>query len=352
MYPGQRLVASQCYYHVRMQGDGNLVLYAGPNASTPLWASDTAVFPGAYAAMQKDGNLVVYSKSGYAKWASHTERVRERPAGDAERRQPGSVQGHGRAVEHPYRARGALLAVPGRTPVRDDLPRGRLRPPGQGLPEHPHDRWRARLRHGVRGRRPLQCLHVRALRHPGPRPTPSATSRTRFRRRWPMPAVWSAASRSSRAPAISRGGMDGCAMAAGEHFARRRRAFAAGAQRPEHSEVLKILVLLGPFKLPSLPGVDSERGHFSFAWSKAEPWDRGKRDPGRVRGLGGRGGGAGGARDRRLQRARAGRAQGLESVRDQRGAGRRPQRGRRPDAARRHPRQRPPDAEHLRRRDA
>ena len=127
--------------------------------------------------------------------------------------------------------------------------------------------------------------------------------------------------------------------------------FVATGESRDRSEVLEILVLLGSFKPPSLPGVDSERGHVSFAWIKAEPWDWGVGIPD-VRELGGRGSGAGGARDRRLQRARAGRAQGLESVHDQRGAGRRPQRGRWPDAARRHPRQRPPDAEHLRRRDA
>jgi hypothetical protein len=50
-----------------MQSDGNLVAYLqtghypyGP----PLWASNTAGHPGAYALMQPDGNLVVYSASG------------------------------------------------------------------------------------------------------------------------------------------------------------------------------------------------------------------------------------------------------------------------------------------------
>jgi hypothetical protein len=36
---GQSLVASDCYVHLDMQSDGNLVIYYGP---TVAWASNTA----------------------------------------------------------------------------------------------------------------------------------------------------------------------------------------------------------------------------------------------------------------------------------------------------------------------
>jgi Transglycosylase SLT domain len=57
---------------LRMQGDGNLVLYA--NQNVPLWASNTNA-PGAYAVMQGDGNLVIYQQRGSdrtAVWSSGT----------------------------------------------------------------------------------------------------------------------------------------------------------------------------------------------------------------------------------------------------------------------------------------
>lgn len=71
LFPGQRLAASGCYYHLDMQSDGNLVVYAG--ASRPLWATNT-VRRGAYAVMQTDGNLVVYNWNGRAVWSSNTYR--------------------------------------------------------------------------------------------------------------------------------------------------------------------------------------------------------------------------------------------------------------------------------------
>jgi len=57
---------------LRMQVDGNLVLYA--NQNVPLWASNTYA-PGAYAMMQGDGNLVLYQPRGNdraAVWSSGT----------------------------------------------------------------------------------------------------------------------------------------------------------------------------------------------------------------------------------------------------------------------------------------
>lgn len=44
-----------------MQGDGNLVIYAGV---TPLWGSGTSGHPGSYLQLQDDGNLVLYSFGG------------------------------------------------------------------------------------------------------------------------------------------------------------------------------------------------------------------------------------------------------------------------------------------------
>lgn len=50
-----------------MQGDGNLVVYAGPTAQ---WDSRTHPASAARLAMQNDGNLVVYSRGGIALWSS------------------------------------------------------------------------------------------------------------------------------------------------------------------------------------------------------------------------------------------------------------------------------------------
>jgi hypothetical protein len=57
-----------------MQGDGNLVLYFTPFGTwaSPIWASNTAGNPGAWATMQGDGNFVVYSASNKALWATGT----------------------------------------------------------------------------------------------------------------------------------------------------------------------------------------------------------------------------------------------------------------------------------------
>lgn len=56
--------ASSC----TMQGDGNLVIYAGQKA---LWDTATWGHPGAWFAVQSDGNLVVYA-AAKALWASNT----------------------------------------------------------------------------------------------------------------------------------------------------------------------------------------------------------------------------------------------------------------------------------------
>jgi hypothetical protein len=107
IYPGQGLRPGQNWescnssYNLRMQTDGNLVLYEGTRAlwatntygkiasevimqtdgnlvlynssDGPIWASGTDGNTGAYLRVQNDGNLVVYSNSGRALWASNTD---------------------------------------------------------------------------------------------------------------------------------------------------------------------------------------------------------------------------------------------------------------------------------------
>jgi hypothetical protein len=57
---------------LRMQDDGNLVLYDELNR--PRWSSDTWQWwkQGLYAVYQHDGNLVVYNTAGQPVWASNT----------------------------------------------------------------------------------------------------------------------------------------------------------------------------------------------------------------------------------------------------------------------------------------
>ncbi|GLJ09092.1 hypothetical protein SUGI_0101670 [Cryptomeria japonica] len=54
---------------LRMQSDGNLVIYAG---KTPVWSSGTSgVIAPYYLSLQGDGNVVIYGPSG-AIWATNT----------------------------------------------------------------------------------------------------------------------------------------------------------------------------------------------------------------------------------------------------------------------------------------
>jgi hypothetical protein len=52
-----------------MQADGNLVLYTQNGA--PVWASNTSGHPGAFLRCQDDGNLVIYGPDGTALAASN-----------------------------------------------------------------------------------------------------------------------------------------------------------------------------------------------------------------------------------------------------------------------------------------
>lgn len=55
-------------YSMKMQTDGNLVVYAPGHKA--LWQSNTDGNPGAYLLIQTDGNIVVYSSAGKALWYS------------------------------------------------------------------------------------------------------------------------------------------------------------------------------------------------------------------------------------------------------------------------------------------
>lgn len=66
---GHQLVSPNGEYHLIMQGDGNLVIYAYGLA---VWSSGTRG-SGLWAVMQSDGNFVIYTKAGKAVWNTGTE---------------------------------------------------------------------------------------------------------------------------------------------------------------------------------------------------------------------------------------------------------------------------------------
>lgn len=84
LFQGQRLVADDGFYHLEMQGDGNLVLYEGAGTGNARWWSGTYERCGSwpthgcvkeaarYATLQSDGNFVVYFQQGDAGWSSNT----------------------------------------------------------------------------------------------------------------------------------------------------------------------------------------------------------------------------------------------------------------------------------------
>jgi len=95
---GQSAVSCDGRFELRMQGDGNLVLYQDSAAiwasgtfgnfhmmhlqsdgnivitqlGTPVWSTGTHGNPGARLRIQNDGNLVLYSTAGAVLWQSGT----------------------------------------------------------------------------------------------------------------------------------------------------------------------------------------------------------------------------------------------------------------------------------------
>jgi hypothetical protein len=67
---GEALRSLNGVYELRMQTDGNLVLY---RQGTPVWSPNTWGNPGAYTVMQADGNMVIY-KGATPLWHSNTWR--------------------------------------------------------------------------------------------------------------------------------------------------------------------------------------------------------------------------------------------------------------------------------------
>ena len=62
-------------YQLKMQADGNLVLYKylSPKNFWPIWATNTMGSGAVRATMQPDGNFVLYRADGRAVWASNTQ---------------------------------------------------------------------------------------------------------------------------------------------------------------------------------------------------------------------------------------------------------------------------------------
>ncbi len=66
---GQRVFSFNGQYHLEMQGDGDLVLYAG---RYPKWSTNTINSSATRFVVQGDGNLVLYTGNGQPVWSSTT----------------------------------------------------------------------------------------------------------------------------------------------------------------------------------------------------------------------------------------------------------------------------------------
>ena len=70
LFAGESVPSCNGAYQLKMQSDGNLVLYMGSSA---LWSTSTWTSANAYAAMQADGNFVVYNNDTLSPaWTSDT----------------------------------------------------------------------------------------------------------------------------------------------------------------------------------------------------------------------------------------------------------------------------------------
>ncbi len=70
LQPDESLTSPNEQFSLRLQEDGNLVLYS--QDGQPMWATGTDGQAVSTATMQDDGNLVLYSPGGDAVWASNT----------------------------------------------------------------------------------------------------------------------------------------------------------------------------------------------------------------------------------------------------------------------------------------
>ncbi len=71
LFRGQELISPNKKYKLKMQNDGNLVLYSG---SMAIWNSYTWAKPVKFVAMQVDGNLVLYDENKRPYWDTATWR--------------------------------------------------------------------------------------------------------------------------------------------------------------------------------------------------------------------------------------------------------------------------------------
>jgi hypothetical protein len=75
VYADQSIFSQNGKFNLRMQSDGNLVVYGdfGTGWVSLGWSSNTVGTGANVAYFQSDGNLVLYNSSGVAIWASHSD---------------------------------------------------------------------------------------------------------------------------------------------------------------------------------------------------------------------------------------------------------------------------------------
>jgi len=76
LYVGDQMLSANQQFSLRLQTDGNLVLYE--EGGRVIWATNTSGKQAGYLVLQIDGNLVLYAENGAALWASESAG----PAGD------------------------------------------------------------------------------------------------------------------------------------------------------------------------------------------------------------------------------------------------------------------------------